>query len=105
MIYLGIDIAKLNHVASATNSDGEILLDGLHFTNDNQGFQKILSSISVFTKEDLLIGIESTAHYGENLICFLFSKGFNICIINPIQTASLKKQLFVKLKLTRLILY
>lgn len=91
MIYLGIDVAKLNHVASASNSDGEILINNLCFTNNHKGFQKLLDSISAFEKENLLIGIESTAHYGENLICFLFSRGYNICIINPIQTATLRK--------------
>lgn len=29
MIYLGIDIAKLNHVASATDSDGQVLIHNL----------------------------------------------------------------------------
>ena len=91
MIYLGIDIAKLNHVASATNADGEVLLNNLCFTNDHLGFQKLLDSIASFSKEDLLIGLESTAHYGENLICFLFKRGYQICIINPIQTAALRK--------------
>ena len=28
MIYVGIDIAKLNHFASAISSDGEILIQG-----------------------------------------------------------------------------
>ena len=27
MIYVGIDIAKLNHYASAISSDGEVLLE------------------------------------------------------------------------------
>ena len=91
MIYLAIDIAKLNRVASASNSDGEILINNLCFTNDHKGFQKLLDSISSFDKENLLIGIESTAHYGENLVCFLFLRDYIICIINPIQTATLRK--------------
>ncbi len=34
MIYAGIDIAKLNHFASALSSDGEILIEPFKFTND-----------------------------------------------------------------------
>ena len=34
MIYVGIDIAKLNHFASALSSDGEILIEPFKFTND-----------------------------------------------------------------------
>ena len=35
MIYVGIDIAKLNHFASAISSDGEELIKPFKFTNDN----------------------------------------------------------------------
>lgn len=91
MIYVGIDIAKLNHVASAVNTDSEIILEPFGFTNNHTGFQKLLNNLTSLNKEEILIGMESTAHYAENLTCFLFSRGFNICIINPIQTAALRK--------------
>ena len=35
MIYVGIDIAKLNHFASAIDSDGQVLLEPFEFLNDN----------------------------------------------------------------------
>jgi len=91
MIYVGIDIAKQKHYASVMSSEGEVLVPSFPFTNDHAGFQLLLSKLSSFDKEFLLIGMESTAHYGENLICFLFSRGFRICVINPIQTATLRK--------------
>ncbi len=91
MIYVGIDIAKRNHYACLVSADGEVLVDPFPFTNDHQGFSLLLSHLSVYEKSDLLIGMESTAHYAENLTAFLFPKGFRICIINPIQTASLRK--------------
>lgn len=91
MIYVGIDIAKQKHFASVMSSEGEILLEPFGFTNDHNGFHLILSKLSAFQKESIIIGMESTAHYGENLICFLFAEGFNLCIINPIQTAALRK--------------
>ena len=91
MNYVGIDIAKQTHYASIMNSDGEILVEAFSFSNDHSGFQKLLKHLSSFPKEDILIGMESTAHYAENLTCFLFTRGFKICIINPIRTASLRK--------------
>ena len=36
-IYVGIDIAKLNHFAVAISSDGEIILEPFRFTNDANG--------------------------------------------------------------------
>lgn len=105
MIYVGIDIAKQNHVASAMTADGEILLEPFSFTNDHVGFQKLLLKLSSFNQGELLIGMESTAHYGENLICFLFLRGFHICIINPIQIAALRKTNIRKTKNDRVDTY
>ena len=45
MIYVGIDIAKLNHFASAISSDGEILIEPFQFSNDADGFPTTLSDI------------------------------------------------------------
>lgn len=98
MIYVGIDIAKQTHYASVMNSDGEILVDPFPFSNDHAGFQKLLSCIDSYPKENLLVGMESTAHYAENLTNFLFTRDFQICIINPIQTASLRKSNIRKTK-------
>lgn len=98
MNYVGIDIAKLNHFASVLSSDGEILLEPFKFTNDNDGFQKLLSALDSFEKNSLIIGLESTAHYGYNLVEFLVSNNFKVCVINPIQTSSLRKNNIRKTK-------
>lgn len=98
MFYVGIDIAKLTHYASIVNSDGEILVKPFAFTNDHNGFQKLLGHLNSLPKEATFIGMESTAHYAENLTSFLFTRGFQICIINPIQTSSLRKSNIRKTK-------
>ena len=76
MIYVGIDIAKLNHFASAISSDGEVLIEPFKFTNDNDGFLLLLSKLSSFDKSSLIIGLESTVHYINNLLVFLVPKSF-----------------------------
>ena len=43
-IFVGIDIAKLNHFAAAISSDGEILIEPFKFTNDADGFQLLVPS-------------------------------------------------------------
>lgn len=98
MIYVGIDIAKNTHWASAMNSDGEILLEPFSFQNNNEGFQKFISELSSFDKQKMLIGLESTAHYGENIISYLFNLDYKIGIINPIQTSNLRKSNIRKTK-------
>ena len=91
MIYVGIDIAKLNHFAAAISSDGEILIEPFKFTNDYDGFYLLLSNLAPLNQDSIIIGLESTAHYGDNLVRFLISKGFNVCVLNPIQTSSMRK--------------
>ena len=98
MIYVGIDIAKLNHFASAIDSDGAVLIEPFKFLNDNDGFYSLLSKLDSFEKDSIIIGLESTAHYGNNLVFFLVSKGFHVCMINPIQTSSLRKNRLRKTK-------
>lgn len=91
MIYVGIDIAKLNHFAAAISSDGEILIEPFKFTNDYDGFYLLLSNLAPLDQNSIIIGLESTAHYGDNLVRFLISKGFKVCVLNPIQTSSMRK--------------
>lgn len=98
MIYVGIDIAKLNHFASAISSDGEVLLEPFKFTNDYDGFQMLLTKLSKFESSSIIIGLESTAHYGNNLVEYLVAKKFNVCVLNPIQTATLRKNRIRKTK-------
>ncbi len=82
MIYVGIDIAKLNHFASAISSDGVELMKPFKFTNDGDGFQMLHSRLVDLSLEDdsITIGLESTAHYGDNLIRYLVACNFNVCV-------------------------
>ena len=91
MIYVGIDIAKLNHFAAAVSSDGEILIEPFKFTNDYDGFYLLISKLAPLDQNSIIIGLESTAHYGDNLVRFLISKDFKLCVLNPIQTSSMRK--------------
>ena len=98
MIYVGIDVAKQSHYAAIMNSDGEILTEPFAFTNDHSGFQKLLKHLDSYPKTEVFIGMESTAHYAENLTSFLYTRGFQVCIINPIQTSTLRRSNIRKTK-------
>lgn len=107
MIYVGIDIAKLNHFAAAVSSDGEILIEPFKFTNDYDGFYLLLSKLAPLDQNSIIIGLESTAHYGDNLVRFLISKDFKVCVLNPIQTSFMRKIMYARrrlIKSTRLLL-
>lgn len=88
MVYIGIDIAKFKHFASVVSSDGKVIIKPFPFENSRQGFMKLIEEIENF--QDCLIGLESTGHYAENLIQFLYERNYSIAVINPIQTDSLR---------------
>lgn len=91
MIYVGIDIAQLNHFASAISSDGEILIEPFKFTNDYDGFYLLLSKLDPLDPDSIIIGLESTAHYGDNLVRFLITRNYKVCVLNPIKTSTMRK--------------
>lgn len=92
MFLLGIDIAKLNHVASCIDSStNEVIFSNFKFKNDFKGFSALLDKIKSLEVKNLIIGLESTSHYGENLINFLFKQHFKVALINPLQTSHLRK--------------
>ena len=98
MIYVGVDIAKLNHFASALSSDGEVLMEPFKFTNDNDGFQLLVSKLEQFDKNSIIIGLESTAHYGDNLVRYLVTGNYKVCVLNPIKTSVMRKNNIRKTK-------
>ena len=91
MIYVGIDIAKLNHFAAAISVEGEVLIKPFKFTNDFDGFQLLISKLDSFEKDSIIIGLESTAHYGDNLVRYLVTESYQVCI-EPHQAVSDAKE-------------
>ena len=67
MFYLGIDIAKVNHVASLIAEDGSILVKAIKFTNSNEGLQKLIDSILIANFLSFN-GIEQTSLPNDDLL-------------------------------------
>ena len=61
------------------------------YTNNNDGFFMLLSILSSFDKDSIIIVLESTVHYGNNLLMLLVPKWYKAVIINPIHTSILWK--------------
>ncbi len=98
MIYVGIDVAKEIHYAAIMDSNGVVIVEPFAFSNNADGFKKLTDKLLPFDKSDLLIGLESTGIYSENLIAFLYSNAYPLAVINPIQTSSLRKTSIRKTK-------
>lgn len=91
-LFCDIDVAKFEHVASIYNpSTDEIILDSLHFDNNDKGFNSLSSLLSKLNKKDeLLIGFESTSHYHQTLSNFLTSRKYKCYLINPYITSKFR---------------
>ena len=98
MIYVGIDIAKLNHFAPAISFDDETLMNPFQFSNDADGFHMLVSRLDSLESDNITIGLESTAHYGDNLVRYLIASSFKVCVLNPIKTSSMRKSNLRKMK-------
>lgn len=92
MIYIGIDIAKVNHFAAVVNhTTGEVLVKPFAFKNTAEGFNQLLNAFPNVPRDQLLVGMEATGHYMNALIRFLLDHQIPMALINPIQTDALRK--------------
>ena len=89
MICVGIDVGKNTHYACVANDRQTILKQPFAVPNDEAGFSKLYAAIRKHPKEKVVVGLEATSFYGENLITFLAGHGYKVALINPIQTSAL----------------
>ena len=83
--FVGIDIAKFEHVVSILDSiTGELIIDSFHFDNSTKGFNELLSLLSQLNKDEIVVGFESTAHYHQTLFNYLTRNHLKCYLINPL---------------------
>ena len=91
--YIGIDIAKHEHVAASRYEDGEAHGKAFPFANDEGGFASLLARFRELgaDQENCLVVMESTGHYWMALWEFLLLHGFDIAVVNPVLTDAFRK--------------
>jgi len=91
MIYVGVDVAKNTHYACVTGDKQKVLTSPFSFTNDETGFAKFRNSFAKYSIDDVIVGLEATSIYGENLMAYLADLGYRLALINPIETSTVRK--------------
>ena len=93
MFYCGIDIAKYKHEATVIDEAGTALPDSISFANSKEGCEKLLALFERLgvSNDGLLIGMEATGHYWLSVYGDLLGQGFEIKVINPIQSEAFRK--------------
>jgi len=91
--FCGIDVAKNKHVAKIIDRDGQCIDRSRSFHNDADGYQSILTCLKqAGGTGKTLVGMEATGHYWFGLHDFLVGHGFDVAVLNPIQTAQQAKK-------------
>lgn len=105
MLYLGIDIAKNNHVASLIDENAKPLFKAFSFSNTVDGANSLIDKLSAFinTTDDVEIGMEATGHYWLSIYSFLIENGYAVHVINPIQTDGWRKGTEIRKRKTDII--
>ncbi len=101
MIYVGIDIAKLNHFASAISSDGEILIEPFKFSNDSDGFHLLISKLDSFDKSSIIIGLESRHTTATTLFDTLLLRITKCVLLIPSRLRLCEKTMFARRRLIK----
>ncbi len=99
-LYVGIDVSSKNNVVYLMKPDGT-KIKNFFVPNSRDGSQRlvkeVLSALSSYTLTDVIIGLEATSVYGDNLVCFLREDGslvpYNrrIHVLNPRQVNRFKE--------------
>ena len=99
-LYVGIDVSSRNNVVYLMKPDGS-KIKNFSVSNSRDGSKKlvkeILAALAAFSLTDVLIGLEATSVYGENLVYFLREDislvPFNrkIHVLNPKQVNKFKE--------------
>ena len=101
---VGIDIGSQTCSFCTLKPDKSQVIKPTDFANALAGFTSLLEQLERLEvpPEQILIGLEATSRYGENLYRFLESRGYQLCLLHPRQTHQFAQQRGLRAKTDRL---
>ena len=101
---VGIDVGSERLISTVCSPDKRPLGKPSEVSNDRLGFQRLEQSLRALGVEPtrLLIGLEATSRYNENLYQFLAGQGYTLCLLHPRQTHQFAQQRGLRAKTDRL---
>src|SRR5574338_383118 len=82
--FAGIDIAAERHVVALMDEHEQILVPPTPFGEEASGYALLQARLG--SPSDLLIVVEATGHYWQNLFAFLTAHGFAVTVLNPLRS-------------------
>ncbi len=95
MFIVGIDIAKRNHMVRVIDSDGQTVCKPFPIRNNCSGYNALLGRLRKLTnhKSEFIFAMEATSHYWLALYTRLRKEGYQVVVLNPIQTSAMREML------------
>jgi transposase len=85
---VGIDIGSQSCSFCTLTLDKQLVLQPTDFANTAAGFAVLVGKLDQLgvPADQILVGLEATSRYGENLYHVLLSHGYHLCLLHPAQT-------------------
>lgn len=84
MRFAGIDIAAETHFVAVVDEDSGAIVKPTSFSEDAIGYEKLLNQLG--PPADVLVAMEATGHYWQNLFAVLAAAGYAVALLNPLRT-------------------
>ena len=100
MFIVGIDVAKRSHVVSVITAEGEVVSKPFSIANSCSGCNQMLERLKKLSnrKSDFVLAMEATAHYWLALYTRLRKDGWQVIVLNPLQTHAMRELLLREVK-------
>jgi transposase len=82
MRFVGIDIASEIHVVAAVGVDDEVLLKPTKIEESGTGHERLVELLG--PASDVLVVMQATGHYWQNVFARLTTLGFQVAVVNPL---------------------
>jgi transposase len=82
--YAGIDIGSQEHTIAVVDGAGEVLIKPTPVGELKEGYDRVREVLGA--PDDLLVVMEATGHYWQNLFGHLTGQGYSVAVINPLRT-------------------
>jgi transposase len=82
--YAGIDIGSQKHVVAIIDDADVVIVRPTSFAEDAQGYEKLVRLLG--SPVDVLVVMEATGHYWQNVFQDLVARGFTVSVVNPLRT-------------------
>lgn len=96
MRFAGIDIGAEHHVVAVVDETGALVTKSTTFAEDAAGYERARGVLG--EPKDVLVAMEATGHYWQNLFAVLAGQGYSIALLNPLRTSRFAGEDLVRTK-------